>query len=45
MSEIYIPDNELGIAEGYYDQNGIVNLLRQNADKAEVVYFIADMME
>lgn len=34
-----------GIAEGEYDCNGIVELLRSHKDNPEAIQFIADMME
>ncbi|GAX48517.1 hypothetical protein [Pseudolactococcus reticulitermitis] len=43
--EVYFPDNEHSIEEGYCSWSGLVNLLRINSDKPEVVRFIADMME
>ena len=43
--KIWIPENDLGVLSGYYDNNGVVTLLRMYCDKPEVVYFIADMME
>ena len=47
MSEIniYIPENEYGITEGYYNINEVVNLLRKKCDNPQAVHFIADMME
>jgi hypothetical protein len=43
--ELYIPENELGIAEGYYDLSGVVRLLREHCEEPETVHFIADMLE
>lgn len=43
--KIFIPDNEHGIAYGYYDLRGIVALLRQHCCNSAAVHFIADMLE
>lgn len=43
--QLFIPENEYGIEEGYYIGNAIVKLLRDNKDKPEVIQFIADMLE
>ncbi len=43
--QVFIPENEYGIEEGYYIGNAIVKLLRENKDKPEVIQFIADMLE
>lgn len=43
--QLFIPDNEYGIEEGYYIGNAIVKLLRDNKDKPDVIQFIADMLE
>ncbi len=43
--EAYIPENECGIEEGFYDINGIVGLLRKHKDKPETIEFIAEMIE
>lgn len=43
--QTFIPDNEFGIEEGYYIGNAIVDLLRNNKDKPDVIEFIADMLE
>ncbi|MDK6808846.1 hypothetical protein [Ligilactobacillus agilis] len=43
--QIYMPDNEDGIAEGYYDWQELVQLLRDNKNNPEATQFIADMME
>ena len=40
-----IPENEYGIEEGYYIGNALVQLLRDNKDKPDVIQFIADMLE
>lgn len=45
LDNLYIPDNEFGIAERYYTTNEVVELLRDNCNKPDVIYFIADMME
>ncbi len=42
---LYIPNNELGIEEGYYLVNEVVELLREYCDRPEVVRFVADMLE
>ena len=42
---IYIPENESGVREGYYEMNQLVQLLRDNCEKPRVIYFLADMME
>ncbi len=43
--QIFIPENEYGIEEGYYLGNAIVKLLRDYKDRPEVIEFIADMLE
>ena len=43
--QVFIPDNEYGIEEGYYIGNAIVELLRKHKDKPEIIEFIADMLE
>ena len=43
--QVYIPENEYGIEEGYYIGNAIVELLRKNKNKPDVIQFIADMLE
>jgi hypothetical protein len=40
-----IPENDYGIKEGYYIGNALVQLLRDNKDKPDVIQFIADMLE
>ncbi len=42
---VYIPENNYGIREGYYDRRGIVTLLRAWRDSEMVIQFIADMLE
>jgi hypothetical protein len=42
---LYIPENDLGVDEGYYSVNQIVELLREHCDQPEVVRFVVDMME
>ena len=42
---LFIPENEYGIKEGYYTINEIVQMLRANCRRPEIVRFIADMME
>ena len=44
-SPIYIPENEVGIDEGYYTNSGIVTLLRMHKNEPETIQFIADMLE
>ena len=43
--QCFIPENEFGIEEGYYIGNALVQLLRDNKNKPEVIQFIADMLE
>ena len=43
--EAYIPENECGIDEDFYDINGIVALLRKHKNEPETIEFIADMLE
>jgi hypothetical protein len=43
--KVFIPGNEFDIAEGYYDQRGIVELLRKYAGDVRAIRFIADMLE
>lgn len=43
--QCFIPENEYGIEEGYYIGNALVQLLRDNKNKPEVIEFIADMLE
>ena len=43
--QLFIPENEYGIEEGYYIGNAIVKLLRDNKNKPDVIQFIADMLE
>jgi len=45
FKRIYIPENEYGIKEDYYDVNGIVELLRDHCTEPETIRFIADMLE
>jgi hypothetical protein len=42
---LFIPDNDYGIEKGYYSMNELVQMLRANCDKPDVVHFLADMME
>lgn len=42
---VFLPDNEHGVAPGYYSQRGIVALLRQHCSNPAAVHFIADMLE
>ena len=43
--KVFIPANDHNIAEGYYDQRGIVALLRRYKASPAAVQFIADMLE
>ena len=43
--QCFIPENEYGIEEGYYIGNALVQLLRDNKDKPDIIQFIADMLE
>ena len=43
--QVFIPDNEYGIEEGYYQGNAIVKLPRENKINPDVIQFIADMPE
>jgi hypothetical protein len=43
--QLLIPENEYGIEEGYYIGNALVQLLRDNKNKPDVIQFIADMLE
>ena len=43
--QLFIPENEYGIEEGYYIGNAIVKLLREYKGRPEVIEFIADMLE
>jgi hypothetical protein len=43
--QCFIPENEYGIEEGYYIGNALVQLLRDNKNKPEVIQFIAAMLE
>ncbi len=43
--QCFIPEKEYGIEEGYYIGNALVQLLRDNKNKPEVIQFIADMLE
>jgi hypothetical protein len=45
MKTVFIPENDYGIREGYYDRRGIVALLRTWRDDPLVIQFIADMLE
>jgi len=42
---VYMPSNEFGIPERYFNVNQLVKLLKDNKDRPEVVDFIAEMME
>lgn len=42
---VYIPSNQFGIAEGNYNTNQIVQLLRDFKNNPEAIEYIADMME
>jgi uncharacterized membrane-anchored protein YjiN (DUF445 family) len=43
--KIYIPENDYGIKQGYYDRNGLVGLLAEYHSKPSAIVFIADMLE
>lgn len=43
--QIFIPENNYGIREGYYSQRGISTLLRAYRDEPLAIQFIADMLE
>jgi hypothetical protein len=43
--QLYIPENDYGIKEGYYDRNGLVELLAEYHSKPSTIAFIADMLE
>lgn len=45
LGAVYIPDNDFGLTERYYNVNQLVELLRTFKANPEVVQFIADMME
>lgn len=45
LGAVYIPDNDFGITERYYNVNQLVGLLRTFKANPAVVHFIADMME
>jgi len=45
LGAVYIPDNDFGLTERYYNVNQLVELLRAFKANPEVVQFIADMME
>lgn len=40
--QVLIPENDYGIPEGARD---VVRLLRENAERPDVIIFIADMLE
>lgn len=42
---LYIPRNRQGIPAGYYSRNRFVGLLRQFAQNANAIHFLADMLE
>lgn len=42
---VFLPDNEYGIAEGYYGQKELVSLLRVLKNNPDAIQFIADMLE
>ena len=43
--ELFMPDNEYGIPEGYCEWSDLVALLRNYKNNPEAIQFIADMME
>jgi len=42
---LYIPENKVGVMEGYYSRNQFVKLMRDNCKDSEAIYFLADMLE
>lgn len=42
---IYIPDNNYGIRQDYYDLSDLVDLLRSRRAEPDAIGFIADMPE
>ena len=42
---LLIPSNDLNIQEGYYSNDKLANLLRDNKYQHEAIHFIADMIE
>ena len=42
---IYLPENDYGIAAGYFDREGFVRLMRQYKGEPDVIQFLADMLE
>lgn len=44
-NRLFIPNNEYGIAEGYYNNQQLVSLLRKHKNEPKTIQFIADMME
>lgn len=45
MRTVFIPANDCGIPEGYYDHRAIIALLREHCANPGAVHFIADMLE
>ncbi len=45
VDRIYIPENDHGVVDGYYDTNELVELLRRHKCDPDVIHFLADMME
>jgi hypothetical protein len=42
---IYLPENEYGIEEGHYRQEGFVHLMREHKHEPQAIQFLADMLE
>jgi len=42
---LYILQNDIGVPEGYYSNDKLAVLLRQNRRKPKVIQFIGDMIE
>lgn len=42
---VFIPENDFGIQEGYYEANDIAMLLRTHRYDPDAIHFIADMLE
>lgn len=44
-AHVYIPENDFGVAEGFYDKKGLVRLLREYSTNPAAICFITDIME
>ena len=42
---LYIPENKVGVMEGYYSRNQFVKLMRDHSHDPKAIYFLADMLE